>query len=29
MRTKIKFESQGQNLAGLLETPDSAVRAYV
>jgi uncharacterized OsmC-like protein/esterase/lipase len=29
MRTKIKFESQGQTLAGLLETPDQAVRAYV
>jgi putative redox protein len=29
MRTKIEFESQGQTLAGLLETPDQAVRAYV
>lgn len=29
MRTKIEFPSQGQNLAGLLETPDQAVRAYV
>jgi uncharacterized OsmC-like protein/esterase/lipase len=29
MRTKVEFPSQGQNLAGLLETPDQAVRAYV
>jgi len=29
MRTKIEFPSQGQNLAGLLETPDQTVRAYV
>ncbi len=29
MRTKIEFPSQGQNLAGLLETPDRAIRAYV
>jgi putative redox protein len=29
MRTKVEFESQGQTLAGLLETPDQAVRAYV
>jgi uncharacterized OsmC-like protein/esterase/lipase len=29
MRTKVEFESQGQTLAGLLETPDQGVRAYV
>lgn len=29
MRIKIEFPSQGQNLAGLLETPDQTVRAYV
>jgi len=29
MRTKIEFPSQGQSLAGLLETPDRAIRAYV
>jgi putative redox protein len=29
MRTKVEFPSQGQTLAGLLETPDQAVRAYV
>jgi uncharacterized OsmC-like protein/esterase/lipase len=29
MRTKVEFESQGQTLAGLLETPDQAIRAYV
>lgn len=29
MRTKVEFESQGQNLAGSLETPDQAIRAYV
>lgn len=29
MRTKVEFLSQGQNLAGLLETPDQAIRAYV
>lgn len=29
MRTKVEFTSQGQSLAGLLETPDQAVRAYV
>jgi len=29
MRTKIEFPSQGQNLAGLLETPDTKIRAYV
>jgi len=29
MRKKIEFSSQGQSLAGLLETPDQAVRAYV
>jgi uncharacterized OsmC-like protein/esterase/lipase len=29
MRTKVKFESQGQTLAGLLESPDQAIRAYV
>lgn len=29
MRTKIEFPSQGQQLAGLLETPDQPVRAYV
>jgi putative redox protein len=29
MRTKVEFPSQGQNLAGLLETPDQAIRAYV
>lgn len=29
MRTKVEFPSQGQNLAGLLETPDQTVRAYV
>jgi putative redox protein len=29
MRTKVEFPSQGQSLAGLLETPDQAVRAYV
>jgi len=29
MRTKVEFPSQGQNLAGLLETPVQAVRAYV
>ena len=28
MRTKIEFPSQGQHLAGLLETPDQAIRAY-
>lgn len=29
MRTKIEFPSQGQKLAGLLETPDRTIRAYV
>lgn len=29
MRTKVEFPSQGQNLSGLLETPDQAIRAYV
>lgn len=29
MRTKVEFPSQGQNLAGLLETPDQTIRAYV
>jgi uncharacterized OsmC-like protein/esterase/lipase len=29
MRTKVEFESQGQTLAGLLETPDQPIRAYV
>ena len=29
MRTKIEFPSQEQNLAGLLETPDQKIRAYV
>ncbi len=29
MRTKVEFSSQGQKLAGLLETPDSTVQAYV
>jgi putative redox protein len=29
MKTKVEFPSQGQTLAGLLETPDQAVRAYV
>jgi len=29
MRTKVEFPSQGQSLAGLLETPDQKVRAYV
>jgi uncharacterized OsmC-like protein/esterase/lipase len=29
MRQKVEFPSQGQNLAGLLETPDQAIRAYV
>lgn len=29
MRTKVEFPSQGQNLAGLLETPDQPIRAYV
>jgi uncharacterized OsmC-like protein/esterase/lipase len=29
MKTKLEFPSQGQTLAGLLETPDQAVRAYV
>jgi putative redox protein len=29
MRTKVEFPSQGQYLAGLLETPDQAIRAYV
>jgi len=29
MRTKVEFPSQGQNLAGLLETPDKQIRAYV
>ena len=29
MRTKVEFSSQGQKLAGLLETPDSTIRAYV
>lgn len=29
MRTKVEFFSQGQKLAGLLETPDSTIRAYV
>jgi len=29
MRKRIEFPSQGQALAGLLETPDQAVRAYV
>lgn len=29
MRTKVEFSSQGQKLAGLLEAPDSTVRAYV
>jgi putative redox protein len=29
MRKKVEFPSQGQYLAGLLETPDQAIRAYV
>lgn len=29
MRTKVEFPSQDQTLAGLLETPDQAIRAYV
>ena len=29
MRTKVEFQSQGQTLAGLLETPDQSIRAYV
>lgn len=29
MRKKVEFSSQGQKLAGLLETPDGAIRAYV
>ncbi|KJZ13899.1 osmotically inducible protein C [Marinomonas sp. S3726] len=29
MRTKLEFSSQGQTLAGLLESPDQAIRAYV
>lgn len=29
MRQKVEFPSQGHTLAGLLETPDQAVRAYV
>ena len=29
MRTKVEFPSQGQKLAGLLETPEQAIRAYV
>ena len=29
MRTKVEFPSQGQHLAGLLETPVQAIRAYV
>ncbi|WP_159818520.1 bifunctional alpha/beta hydrolase/OsmC family protein [Colwellia sp. 20A7] len=29
MREKVEFPSQGQYLAGLLETPDQAIRAYV
>jgi putative redox protein len=29
MKTKIEFPSQQQNLAGLLETPDKTIRAYV
>ncbi|MDO6486684.1 alpha/beta fold hydrolase [Colwellia sp. 6_MG-2023] len=29
MRKKVEFPSQGQSLAGLLETPDQAIRAYV
>jgi putative redox protein len=29
MRTKVEFPSQGQSLAGLLETPDQITRAYV
>lgn len=29
MRTKLAFSSQGQTLAGLLESPDQAIRAYV
>jgi len=29
MRQKVEFPSQGQHLAGLLETPDQAIRAYV
>ncbi|OUR69546.1 osmotically inducible protein C, partial [Bermanella sp. 47_1433_sub80_T6] len=29
MRTKVEFPSEGHNLAGLLETPDQPVRAYV
>lgn len=29
MRTKVEFPSQGQKLAGLLETPDQAIRTYV
>ena len=29
MRTKVEFPSHGQSLAGLLETPDQPVRAYV
>jgi uncharacterized OsmC-like protein/esterase/lipase len=29
MRKKVEFPSQGQHLAGLLETPDQTIRAYV
>ena len=29
MRKKVEFPSQGQYLAGLLETPDQKTRAYV
>ena len=29
MRKKVEFHSQGQHLAGLLETPDQTIRAYV
>lgn len=29
MRNKVEFPSQGQHLAGLLETPEQAIRAYV
>jgi len=29
MRTKVEFPSQGEKLAGLLETPDQSIRAYV
>ena len=29
MKTRVEFPSQGQNLAGLLETPDQDIRAYV